>query len=85
MSDTSGPQFLDIRSYRHKRIVDAAKMLPLIGAGGLVAPFPFFFASIGETGQVVPLAIYFFGLWLALIVLALVVSRTLLGDPAPDE
>lgn len=84
MSDTSGLQYLDIRSYRRKRIVDAAKMLPLIGATGLVAPFPFFFASIGETGQVVPLALYFFGLWLVLIVLALVLSRILLGGPATD-
>ncbi|MCB1367742.1 MAG: hypothetical protein KDK00_08265 [Rhodobacteraceae bacterium] len=85
MSDNSGPQFLDIRSYRRKRIVDAAKLLPVIGSIGLVAPVPFFFASIGETGQVVPLALYFFGLWLVLIVLAFVLSRTLLGDPAADE
>ncbi len=82
---TATPQFLDLKSYRRKRLIDAAKLLPILGAAALLFPLPFFFVDMTgggpAKGDATVLAIYFFGAWLVLIVAALVLAHAL-KDPA---
>ncbi len=83
MSVPDSPRFLDLKSYRLKRLIDAAKLLPLLGAAVLLFPLPFFFiasdaAPVGSQNAT-PLGIYLFVVWLVLIVAALILSRWLRG------
>lgn len=81
MSSGENPRFLDLKNYRLKRLIDAAKLLPLLGAAVLLFPLPFFFLpdeiAVGDTQNAVPLGIYLFAIWLVLIVAALILSRWL--------
>ncbi len=82
-AERASPQFLDLKSYRHKRIIDAAKLLPVIGAASLFFPLPFLFmdkstgAGGSEGGGATEVALFFFGGWILLIVAALLLSRAL--------
>jgi predicted outer membrane repeat protein len=80
------PQFLDLKSYRRKRIIDAAKLLPVIGAVGLFFPPPFLFLgdSSRESGGAIEVALFFFGGWIVLIVVALLLSRALTKTATGD-
>lgn len=88
MNSGENPRFLDLKSYRLKRLVDAAKLLPILGAAVLLFPLPFFFLKMdvpeGGVQNAVPLGIYLFAIWLVLIVTALILSRWL-RDMAPVE
>jgi hypothetical protein len=57
--------------------VDAAKLLPLFGSAGLLFPFPFFFIEAASGQSALPLALYLFFAWLALILAAFLLSRHL--------
>jgi hypothetical protein len=67
--DSAPAQFLDLKSYRQKRMLDAAKLLPISGA--LVFLFPLIYLFVSPHGPISPgiTAIYFFVIWLALILL----------------
>jgi hypothetical protein len=67
--DSAPAQFLDLKSYRQKRMLDAAKLLPI--AGALVFLFPLIYLFVSPQGPISPgiTAIYFFVIWLALILL----------------
>lgn len=82
MSDPTKPQFLDIREYRRKRVIDAARMLPLLGAAVLVFPLPFLFVDRVTATNATPLALYLFGVWLVLIVAAMILARLLPVSPS---
>ena len=84
MSETTQPQFLDAQSYRRKRMMDAARMLPVLGALAILFPLPFLFLGSGGARSGLAVALYLFWLWLALIAFALVLARRL-GDPGRDE
>ena len=79
-------QFLDLKAYRRKRMVDAAKMLPVLGAILVLFPLPFLFSSTPDNPasalSVTRLAIYIFSVWLALITGGMILSRKL---GRPDE
>lgn len=80
------PQFLDLKSYRRKRLIDAAKLLPVLGAVGFLFPLPFFFFGRAEQHPdgATPLAVYFFSAWLLLIIAALALSHAL-KDPVSRD
>jgi hypothetical protein len=80
MSDRSPTQFLDLKTYRLKRLVDAAKMLPLLGAVLLLFPLPFLFLPSGEGHNALPLGIYLLSVWIGLIAFAAAFARKL-RDP----
>lgn len=84
MNEPSSRTFLDVRSYRRKRLVDAAKLLPMLGAAALLFPIPFLFRAPDEGGPggALSLALFLFGVWLALILAAFLLSRHL---HAPGE
>ena len=65
------PDILARSGYRLRRAMDAARLLPVIGA--LLFFLPLLWAG-GKTGQG---GIYIFGIWLGLIIGAALLSRTL--------
>ncbi len=77
MKDPASPQFLDRRSYRRKRLIDAARLLPLMAAVLLLMPLPLEFAPTPAQGGAVALGLYLFILWLVLILAAALMSRPL--------
>ncbi|MEO0391193.1 MAG: hypothetical protein AAF218_09675 [Pseudomonadota bacterium] len=68
----SPPVFLERRSYRRRRMLDALRLMPVLGLGLFMLPL-FWPASSVETGAAVPLSTaitYVFAAWLLLIALA---------------
>jgi hypothetical protein len=77
MSPERRPVFLERRSYRRRRIADAARLLPL--GGGLLLCVPLLWRG-GPADGTVTAIIYVFGLWALLIALAAFLSRHLPGS-----
>jgi len=85
--EAAHPQFLDLKSYRRKRLIEAAKLLPVLGAICVLFPLPYLFLAEpgaqtvargqAATQSATPLAIYFFVVWIALIGAAFVLARAL--------
>jgi hypothetical protein len=74
--------FLERASYRRKRLADAALLLPVLAA--VLFLWPLVLPS--EDGGVATrrAAVYFFGLWFALVGLAALMARALSrGDAGP--
>lgn len=80
--------FLERRTYRQNRLQDAARLLPFVGA--ILIFGPIFIRDDGAgaptlAGQLV----YYFAIWLGVIVLTALVSRSLVGaapvDPDPTS
>jgi hypothetical protein len=84
VTDNTQPQFLDAQSYRRKRLMDAARLLPVLAALATLFPLPFLFIGDGDAATGVSVTIYLFCLWIALIGFAAVLARRL-GDPGRDE
>ena len=76
MPARSTPLFLARRSYRRRRVMDAARLLPVVG--GFLVALPILWRPAetpgGETAQGV---VYLFTVWALLIVAALVLARRL--------
>jgi hypothetical protein len=70
------PVFLERASYRQRRLGDAARFLPVLGA--ILWLIPLLWASDGqEAPSNAGMVTYIFVIWLVLIVLAAVLSRLL--------
>lgn len=73
----SGPTvFLERRTYRRRRLRDAARLVPMIGAVLLVLPL-LGQQEGGAERATTGVGIYVFGVWLGLIVFAAVTARAL--------
>lgn len=75
MKEPTNTVFLERKSYRKRRMMDAARMLPLIGV--VLVLIPLFWAH--DDGGTSVALIYYFGVWLLLIAAAAVLSWRL-GD-----
>ncbi len=82
MTDDASPQFLDLKSYRRRRFIDAVRLYPILAIAFLMFPLPFLFTSGGDSRSAINLVIYIFATWIVLIAVTLIVSRKL-RDPAP--
>ncbi|HHI71042.1 MAG TPA: hypothetical protein ENJ91_08565 [Rhodobacteraceae bacterium] len=71
MSRKPEPLFLARETYRQRRITDAARLLPLVGFLALVLPV-MWAARVTSVG-----VIYLFGIWVLLILVALLLARRL--------
>lgn len=89
MSDKRSPLFLERRGYRQRRLVDAARLLPLAGALLWLVPLLWPQGGGPEGSQqiaAVPTSsaiIYIFGIWIILALAAMFLSATL--DHKPDS
>jgi len=75
MSTERGPVFLARRSYRHRRLADAARLLPIAAVVLMAVPL-LWQGPDGDPGTA-PVMIYIFVLWAVLVGLSALVSRHL--------
>lgn len=78
----SKPLFVVLQTYRRRRLADAARILPFIGAAGFFLPILWQPAST-PAPDTAPGAVWLFGVWVTIILAALVMSRFLSGRRAP--
>ncbi|MEM9343369.1 MAG: hypothetical protein AAGA87_10000 [Pseudomonadota bacterium] len=71
--------FVERRTYRRRRLIDAARLLPVFGVS--IFAFPVLWARESSTTSGVA---YLFGAWLVLIVLAFVIARRLRQSEGDD-
>lgn len=81
MSRSSVPLFVERRTYRRRRMVDAARMMPLLGVGLFFLPL-FWKAEDGSPASTVWVMVYLFAIWAGLAILSGVVARLM---AVPDE
>jgi len=82
MSPERGPVFLARRTYRRRRLGDAARLLPIVGA--LLVCIPLLWRNGSEASRTTDVMFYIFGLWIALAVLAGAISRYLRPSATDD-
>ena len=78
----SRPAFLERRTYRRRRLIDAVRLLPL--AALILFIVPALMSGAADGFSTARLLVYFFGIWLALIALAAVCARRLTGADRGD-
>jgi hypothetical protein len=80
MKPPAGPLFLARRSYRRRRLGDAARLLPILGAALFCLPLLGRASTPRETSGT---GIYLFLVWLGLIIAAALIGRGLGPGDAP--
>lgn len=80
--DIPRPMFVGRRTYRRRRMADAAALLPVLGA--LLLLMPLLWTGGPEGARTSTVMIYLFVVWGGLAVLSAVVSRHLRPDPFED-
>ncbi len=83
MSRDDGAGLREHRSYRHRRTIDAARLLPLIGLFLFVIPV--LAAGGRDTVSTVGGVVYVFFIWGILIVVSAFLALRLGNDNAGDE
>ena len=81
MSKEPGPVFVERRTYRRRRMVDAARLLPILGIVLVCLPLLWTSARAVPTTTTYAM-IYFFGLWVALTVVTGLLAKYLKEDTA---
>ncbi|MGR3547823.1 MAG: hypothetical protein ACU0CB_11585 [Roseovarius sp.] len=81
MSAERGPLFLARRTYRLRRLSDAARMLPIAGAVLFSVPLLWEAGGVRTTRAM----LYIFGLWIALAGIAGVISARLRPTESEDD
>ncbi len=82
-----GPVFLPAQGYRLRRLHDAARLVPVFGVVLFLLPVLWSPAAT-EARDTAPDAIYLFGVWAGLILVAALLSRGLAASaskPADDD
>lgn len=85
MKPPRAPLFLERDTYRRRRLMDAARILPVVGFVLILLPVLW---TRGRALSTATEAIYLFVLWLVLVIAAALLSRPLraaLGREARDE
>ena len=78
------PVFLERRSYRQRRLRDAAQLLPLLGL--ILWVLPLLFGADGTPAPTSRTLLYIFGVWVGLVVAAAALARALDPvDPTDDS
>ncbi|WP_299849372.1 hypothetical protein [uncultured Roseovarius sp.] len=78
-----GPVFVERRAYRRRRLVDAARLLPILGVTLVCLPLLWTGERDAPTSTTYAM-IYFFSLWLALVIGAALLSRRLKSEAKSD-
>lgn len=83
MAERPGRLFLEHRSYRRRRLIDAVRLLPVAGAVLILAPA--LLADPDRGGGLAWRGLYFFGVWIVLIMGTVILNRLLSRhDDGPD-
>lgn len=85
MTQPKRTEFLERSSYRQRRIRDGARFLPIVALVLMVLPLMW---PRNEPDQSLTSSgiLYIFGLWIALVLAAFLLSRVLrLSDPSRDD
>jgi len=69
--------FLERRTYRRNRLQDAARLAPILGVLLFFGPVFILTSETGVGGSTSGWLVYFLGVWLALVVLAGVLSAAI--------
>ncbi|MDX5401781.1 MAG: hypothetical protein LPK02_05410 [Rhodobacterales bacterium] len=82
MKDRAIPRFLERRRYRQRRLMDAARLLPLLGV--VLWLIPLLWPQRDPAGEVAAVStsnaiLYIFGVWILLALIALFLSLMLDG------
>lgn len=82
MKDRAIPRFLERRSYRQRRLMDAARLLPVLGV--VLWLIPLLWPQRDPAGEVAAVStsnaiLYIFGVWILLALIALFLSLMLDG------
>jgi hypothetical protein len=86
MKRPGAPLFLERRSYRRRRLGDAARLLPVFGLVLILLPILWSPDATGAARTTAWEGVYLFVVWAALIVIAAVLSRALAaGDAAKRD
>lgn len=85
MSRPSGPVFLARRAYFRRRLMDGARLLPVLGAGLFLLPLLWKAPQEAEATRTVVVMLYVFLCWIGLAGLAWIVSRRLADQDTRDE
>lgn len=82
------PVFLNPGTYRRRRLRDAARLLPVVGAFLVLLPI-LWAPGMTETRDTAPDGIYLFAVWAGLVICAALLARRLSDEsdraPAPGE
>jgi len=76
MAEARPPLFLARRSYRRRRMTDACRMLPVLGAALWMLPILWQPAAT-EAGDTAFGMVYLFGVWILLVAMAFALSHGL--------
>ncbi len=76
MSRVPNPLFLERRSYRRRRLTDAARLLPVVGALAFLLPL-LWAPDRADTAATAATTVYVFVVWAVLILSAILLSRAL--------
>jgi hypothetical protein len=84
MPNNAQPLFLARRAYRRRRMMDAARILPVVGA--VLFMLPVLWRPAETTlADTAPGAIYLFAVWVLLILAAVLLARALGPSMNDDE
>ncbi|MCH2095761.1 MAG: hypothetical protein MK160_11680 [Rhodobacteraceae bacterium] len=76
--------FLERQTYRRRRLVDAARLVPVLGL--LLWLVPLLWPSEGDSRPAMSTAIlYLFGVWIFLVVIKFLIARPLRSDPSDAQ
>ena len=82
IQQTKGQVFLPKKTYRNRRLIDVAKIVPFIAL--FFALMPIMWGNDGALANVSKSFVYFFGIWLGLILFQYGLTRVL-GRILNDE
>jgi hypothetical protein len=80
MKRPRAPLFLERRSYRRRRLGDAARLLPVFGLILVLLPLLWSPDATGAARLTAWEGVYLFAVWALLIVVAAILSRALAAD-----
>jgi len=83
MSPERGPVFLARRTYRRRRLADAARILPVLG--GVLFCVPLLWKGGDRAPGTAETMLYVFGLWAGLVAISGVISRHLRASDAEED
>lgn len=86
MAGKQGAVFLERGTYRRRRMMDAVRLVAILGAGLWMIPvlWPNSATDAGEPVALSRALFFIFGVWLFLIVLSAVLSQRLRGDTSAN-